>query len=509
MTTAEEIVIKNVQAIKEVHVPYLPDGGLVTFLGVNGSGKTTALNAIHRLAGGKDTLTVRDGEEEGTIEGLGRRIVVTLTKPKDGGALVVDSFDGAIDPSILVDPGYSKDNPEGADMERCRILCQIAGVQPDLQRFGNIVRLDEIGPDIGTKARNAGSLPEQAKWLKKDIEELARKEEQKIGTLRASADALAASMGGIDPKEPHDEKELAATYEHVVRDLAHTEGEAKGAADRKKAYQAAKARLDEAASARAGRTSVDAQKGVETAQATVDAATVTVAASQSIVDDLADQLARARVVAAQAVTEKNLHVSALAGAQRELAAAKEAEKAMADAQAAVAAGMGDLGPSPTELGALRDAVTRASLAKDKGAVVRDAIKRQAEAMSLSSQADAIQARALSLRESAKAVWGVVARAVSELAPAGMRFADGRVYMKTDRGDELFDDLSHGERWMIAAPACVKAVKPGGILIIRQEAMEGLDPMNKRLLLAHAQAGKVTIYTAYADNGALRAEVFQP
>ncbi len=49
---------------------------------------------------------------------------------------------------------------------------------------------------------------------------------------------------------------------------------------------------------------------------------------------------------------------------------------------------------------------------------------------------------------------------------------------------------------------------GGLIVVEQEAFESLDPANRQFVAEHARRRKVTIITAEATDGALRAELYQ-
>jgi hypothetical protein len=88
------------------------------------------------------------------------------------------------------------------------------------------------------------------------------------------------------------------------------------------------------------------------------------------------------------------------------------------------------------------------------------------------------------------------------------FVDGaRLRLSTDRGeDELYADLSHGERWRIAIDVCVASVGAAGLIVIPQEAYEGLDPIARRELADHCREVGVTVITAECDACDMTTEV---
>ena len=78
-------------------------------------------------------------------------------------------------------------------------------------------------------------------------------------------------------------------------------------------------------------------------------------------------------------------------------------------------------------------------------------------------------------------------------------------ISTDRGpDELFGELSHGERWKAAIDVCVSSVGNKALIVIPQEAWEGIDPANRTELADHAKSNHVTILTAECGDGEIEA-----
>jgi len=63
----------------------------------------------------------------------------------------------------------------------------------------------------------------------------------------------------------------------------------------------------------------------------------------------------------------------------------------------------------------------------------------------------------------------------------------------------------GERWRIALEIAIAAVGEGGLLVIPQEAWEGLDPLNREAIAQQAKAALVVILTAECSDGELTAE----
>jgi hypothetical protein len=71
---SETIEIVNVGCVRHLTIPVAP--GIVCLRGRSDIGKSCALDAVNRLAGGDADLLPRRGTEKGTVEGLGIKITV-------------------------------------------------------------------------------------------------------------------------------------------------------------------------------------------------------------------------------------------------------------------------------------------------------------------------------------------------------------------------------------------------------------------------------------------------
>ena len=69
MTEEMLFEISNVNGVREAKITLKP--GVTILSGKNGAGKTKAIEAITRAAGGKTKLEASDGVEEGSVRGPG------------------------------------------------------------------------------------------------------------------------------------------------------------------------------------------------------------------------------------------------------------------------------------------------------------------------------------------------------------------------------------------------------------------------------------------------------
>ncbi|MBK8191523.1 MAG: hypothetical protein IPK79_13880 [Vampirovibrionales bacterium] len=129
---------------------------------------------------------------------------------------------------------------------------------------------------------------------------------------------------------------------------------------------------------------------------------------------------------------------------------------------------------------------------------------RADALKLSAQEYAEEAK--ELREKAKQTDEVLSEIVAEIPACPLRVVDGRLVTDTKRGATFYSDLSAGERWRIALDIAIQAVGTGGLLVIPQEAWEGLDPQNRDAIAKQAKAARVVILTAECSDSELSAEM---
>lgn len=509
---ASMITLVNPGPIERLEIPVNENGGVVVLRGPNGSGKSTAIAGVHALAGGKDAVPVRDGALEATIVGLGARLTVAKRTTR-AGVLSVETLDSDLDPGLLIDPGIK--DPEAADMERARVLCALAGVEPDLSYFSDLAGEpdgDVVEQIASPKAIEAKSLPEMAKWLKRDFEVIARKQEDAARQAAQLAAGYALSIEGVDLSGESDEMLLAAETEDAIRDLAAVEQMATAAtraiATResiREKVQALRATHEEGAVEKALALKEQALLGVTIAREEV-------AAAGERIDAALRELDAAKAQGETRAAGLRVANGAAENAIAALAKAEATEKDIAALEAELATGTlsGLTVPSDAVIAAARASVDAKRQAQERGVTVRRGKTVEAKVKELEQDARLTGEIAARWRVSCDRVWGVVGEAVSAVAPQGLTFEDGRIYVTTaDRGRELFAELSDGERASIALAACVDACATGGLLTMPQRVWEGLDPAHRAEAHALARLKRVTILTAEASDGELRAEAFDP
>lgn len=487
-----KIEITNTGPINHLSIPAPEGGGVVEFLGVNGSGKSTAIRCIEALArpDGRKELQVKDGAKAGSIEGLGIRISLGKIN-RASGELVCESLESSVDPSVFVDPGLK--DPEAADRRRLSMLIRLLGIplqsaewKAAMVRIGGEA-LAQIVEDACEMVPNYDDPAAVADRLRRRIHEKALEAERETETHQTTAQAILATIEGVDISQPCDEKAL--------RDLVTDRTVALLSAQ-----EAQRSHLE------ANRRAVEAQKALGQAMAEYSGPSAAQATKAREGAERATTTAREAVLEAQAALERAKQT------EREV---RQAEQVARDHENTISAWKAQLEkavPDPVPQDVIEDLVKekeQAMKALEQGAAVREAKVKQLRAEEATKQALLVSERAGKLRDLAKSTDKVLQEALAE-AKVNLLVQDGRLCIQNAErtgGLEFVSDLSHGERWRLALDLAAKKLGEGAILTTNQEAWESLDDENRAYVRSLAKARKLTIYTARVDMCPLKAEVY--
>ncbi len=487
----EEIVIENVGPVEELHIPLPIGGGVVVLTGDNGSGKTESLNSCRALMGSasdKKSLRPKDGEKSGCVEGCGVTLKVGRSN-RETGELTVAALEDRLDIADLVDPGIA--DPNSADARRLKSLIRVSGVKADLELFNDLLG-DTV--EIDGKVIKETDLIDMAAGVKRHLESKARAEETKADASQTEAATCMKSVEGIDVTGESDETTLQAAYRAAANRDAELRQQATAATNAQLNQDQARKALDHARDQYQGPTVAEAE---ESLTATINLET----AKERTVTLLTEELRQAREALAcvQAKRRQCETIREAADRHQQTIAAWEQQLA-ADLPAS---------PSHDECQAAADAMDRATRAMQNGAIVRNAKAKIEQSNEWNKKRKAHAKAAERFREAAKSVDDVLSQVVAELGcPIKVGSDDKGLRLTIEhpkRGTTFFGELSMGEKYAVVIPIAVKAVGPGGLFVIPQEAWEGLQPKVKSQIAGLVKGTHVTAITAQCADGPLEAK----
>ncbi len=492
-TVDKTIEVNDVCAVEHLSIPIPEGGGVVVLRGANGTGKSSTLRAVERLATGNKniSLTARDGVARGEISGCGVTLRVSRSITRTG-ELECESLDGKLSVAELVDPGLKGESE--ADAKRIRALVQLAGVKPDVSLFSmlldNPAEFEEIVKGKDLKTDDVLVLADK---IKRAIEEAARKSEGVANVEKSKAAACREASAGINTNVETDDGILHGMLEDAIRRQQDLTSKSNEANRRNAEILEARQKIVAATTPKSGEQFVSV--GEARQRETYSHNSYSDASAK--VEQLERDLQSAR-------HEMERCLDRWEEAKRDQGRVERFHETIAELESVVSAG--ELtGPTEQELSESSDAVENCRASIDLGVLARRAIEQLEKSKKhATAESDALS-KAESLREAAKRVDDVLSEQIASLGVA-LQVKAGRLVTNTRRGSTLYADLSEGERWKIALDIAIEAVGPEGMLYIPQPAYEALDPENRQLIIDRVTGQGVVILTAEATDGPLRAEV---
>lgn len=493
MTTA---TARNVGPVSEISIPIPDGGGIVVFRGANGTGKSTVLDTIQAAVSGSGKVPVRDGALNAQFDGFGVTMKIGRSARRIG-ECEVHSLESRFDLSALVDPGIA--DPEKADAHRIKALVALVSAKADAELFYPLAGgPDEFDAIVSPAAVTHTDLLLMAGAIKRDFEAASRKAANEAGTAKARADAARKSAEGVDVAAKCDGAALQKELEIAVGAKAKIEAEQLGMARTIRAAEASRQQLNRSRETYTGPSAEDAADADGLSRRALALAESAVRAAQLALRDAerSEDAARREASAAAGVAQSaKQHAEMIATWQAQI-----------DAAASLApVNAGDVIRAQGSVEDAREAV-------ENGAIVRRAKAALVAADVAEEERATHEAEADALRNAAKGVDDVLSSVVAKsgvplrIEPVENRM---RLTLETKRGRTCFGELSDGERWRLALDIAIQAVGQGGEITLAQHAWEGLDFDNRRAIAQQARDGGILIYTAQADEGELRAEIFNP
>lgn len=495
------IEIANVGAVERLSIPIPDAGGIVVLRGRNGSGKTTALEAVDAAVSGTGKPPIRDNELSAEVNGLG--VKMTLGKSKRvRGELECITLEDRYDIAKLVNGGNLKDQ-EAADAVRVKSLVHLAHVKPDRGLFyslaGGREPFEKLVPPHDT---DTDDLVVMAMRIKRRFEEHARLAEGAAQTAEGRAEACAKSAEGRDLSGESNKSVLQAALEQAIAAKSKLEAEAVSAESKIIAARQAREKLETAKASYSGVT-------LEQARAQCEAVKIELKERSDAVIDAERVLAEAK--SAYTLTDAKLEAVDAAWT-----GARDYERLTAQWSEQIAAGENVEEVEPCAIDQAKADVQAARKRVEEGVLICEAKKQLAEAEKAKAEAQEHQRKADQLRDMARGTDDVLSQVVAKSGiPLRIEPVDGamRLTLPTARTDvtgrrTLFSELSLGEQTKCAAKIACKSVGRGGLFTLSQDLYEGLDPINRADVNHLAKEEGVTIITAEADDGALCARVLE-
>jgi hypothetical protein len=486
--------VENIGPVPRAAITIPEDGGVVIWLGVNGSGKTHILDAAQALTSGKKVpLDLRDGAIAGEVSGFGATIHVAR-RTSYSGELEVNSLEGRFSIADIVEPGIKE--PEAADAKRIKALVALstgdADAQPSLF-YELLGGKEEFEAEVSLRTLAAPDITTMAAQAKRDLEAGSRHYGELSIKAKARYEADRQSVAGVDLNLPDDEKALADGHEIAVRALARLESDHEHAL-------AVKKTADEASAA--WRKHPPAADYTETAEW----------ACKEADGDVMDALeAEAKAIRELEAARAELRVASenASARRRELVLAQLNQRVISEWHAQIEAAA-NVEPVPAEvMESARLDVTMSRDALTAGAEVRRAKAKLSQSLYDRDTMRETEEKSIQLRDAAQATDNVLSKIVARL-DCPLRVSRGRLVTTTDRGEELFADLSPGEKWTLVLQIAIRAVGPKGLIVLPQHAWEGLDPLNQKLIDDTVRGTGVVVLTAQAsDDPEVRAVIFDP
>lgn len=465
----QTIKIENVGPITNLEIPIPEEGGVVVLRGRNRVGKTTALEATKRVLGGECELSPRDGTARGTVDGFGVRVTVGRAVRRTG-ELEAIHLEGKLSVAEMVDPGIK--DPAKADAKRIKVIVNLSGVDPDQKKFRTLIG-EELCREIPTAEEyDECTLLGLYSHYKKALYDYARRCECEQAKNDGKATAFYQAAGSTSiPKEMPDEGALRRrSLEVSQRQARFEESQRIGVELQLKAS-----------------TAMDALEELDAPMAdAVDAARQRRDVAARVVDDTEKQLD-----AAEATLLESL--SALAEIEQANAAATEHRKTIADWESFVC-------PTDEQLDAATKDAKEAEEAWTDAIARRDARAKLDRAKECAAKAIEMGAESNAARRAAVACDRVLSEAIHS---DRLSVKDGRLYVPHERGEVLYSQLSDGERWELALDLASSLIATSdgaasGLIVIPQNAWEGLDVANRQIVATFARTRRVTILTAEAQ-----------
>lgn len=490
------IEIEDIGPVEKLTIPVPENGGLVVLAGRNGMGKSNTLEAVNSLATGKGKLNVRDGALRGEVRGLGATITVGRSTRRMG-ELEVETLEGKLSIAELVDPGLK--DPGAADAKRIKALVSLTSADADASAFHGLLggkeRFEKV---VSPSAIEGNDWVLMSERIKRDIEKEARKQDDLAEHAEGKALGLCA-IGEDDLPLVADEKTLNTGLMEAAQALSKLE-------ERRDNYETAKEREDYAKGRieKLGEGLADRLAMLEQNKAACSERLESLNMQAEVMEgQIAELQSRLRSVKEEQASE----VAKQRDIEQRLSDCRSDQEEIEKLQQSTGKPLEPV--SEEEIDRARAVVEQYKEQIEIAAVNREKARKIEQAREQRKIAVEYRREALVLRNAAKNTEEILSQLVAKSCDV-LRVEHGRLVLNTHRGTTYFSDLSHGERWKLAIDVAVNQLGEMGILVVPQEAFEGLDPVARSIINEHAKTRKVLILTAECSaSDELQAKEFEP
>ena len=490
-----EYHITNVGGVAEATLDLLP--GVNLLVGANGSGKTSAIDALVKAHGGDAKIERRDGTRKGEVTGPGVHIIVGRNVRKGKGDEVESDqaelrLADLAPLSDLIDPQV-KDSDLAA-RHRIAGLVRLLELQLDDAAIDTLAAGDEAllkwlvthcqDEGITDLIAAAEAMRQHAHRLARSSEATAEEAKGQAKALSAHADELAEKIGGegklvSTPVEEAREGYVEALREHdraVARCEAREELEARQAEIRESLGE-------EPDDGPAIEAQAQAEKTLEAAALQVEELEAKLAAARRAWEAAKVDLERAQ--------ERRDQVGMARARWREQAAILDREPE---------------GETRDQVAKLATRVTIADRLQERARISLQHREAEAAMTAADQERDAAEKRAEALRKHARSVPDLLGEILAEKGAKGLSVIDGRLHATIDdRGAlDFADRLSEGQRIRVALDVAA-SVYHDQVLALRGDLWNALDPENQQDFAARAVEHRLRVITESPAEGEMRLE----
>ena len=484
----QKINVKNMGPVKSISVDPLKGGGIIVFVGGQGTGKSTILAAVTKRLSGQDTaidLQPRDGTTVGELWIGSAKLTVRRGQKRNTGELEVAHIEGRFNISHLVDPGIK--DPIAADQARIKALAVLSGLTAKPSDFYDAVGGQEAFDELGVDPDTSDPIV-LAGRTSRALQANARKCEKKSTAEFAASKAKSDEAAKVDMTRESDGIVLQSAYVGALSLVAELKTKQLQFETQQTAIATASKSLED----------------LEPPGVSIEEATKALSDQEFSLAAARKEMDKARADLARATVDEGLRQNSAIQAKQVLELVQTHATTVAAIKEVIASAQ--LEPVSDDTSAAAEkARQEASSAIEVGVAVRQAKAIAVEALEHQKWAEASQKHAETLRDQSRAVDEIL----SGLIPAGnLRIDEGRIVTTTDRGSELFSELSDGERARLAIEVAVPQLPKEGLLIAPQWMWEGWTKSTQEAVWAKLKEHGVEMLTAEARDGELAVEVFE-